>query len=306
MLIVFIYIFSMRRTIKVVVDASIRTESIKPVRPPFPSLAVCRLVKVFASDSFARIIQEYGSEALSIENVTADANIRITSDALKNTMSHLLNTVTSNLMYTGLFDPKPTENGKKEVDLSGIPRASSSYLGRILQTICSANVYFDDCNEGVAKPMSSTDRASDVEPLMTQVLCDAADEGTCSRNFGIAVGDSVGPIELAPQLVSTLYVNAGTNQPNSCPDSVSLAQVLAQVASHSDNIVVDSRSAGSVSGSPGTVSIATINSDEDYGSAKFKLKCGSGSTHCRIRAKPSLESPEVGDVANGSTLEISG
>ena len=48
------------------------------------------------------------------------------------------------------------------------------------------------------------------------------------------------------------------------------------------------------------------SSDMDSGAVRFKLRCSHGTTHCRIRAGPSLSTPEVGDVADGSAVLIAG
>ena len=42
------------------------------------------------------------------------------------------------------------------------------------------------------------------------------------------------------------------------------------------------------------------------GSVSFRLKCSSSTTHCRIRALPSLDSPEIGDIRNLTIVEVCG
>jgi hypothetical protein len=53
-------------------------------------------------------------------------------------------------------------------------------------------------------------------------------------------------------------------------------------------------------------SLDSVNSDNDNGSMRYRLRCSSGTTHCRIRAGPSLESAEVGHLANYSIVDIAG
>lgn len=56
---------------------------------------------------------------------------------------------------------------------------------------------------------------------------------------------------------------------------------------------------------PEAISLVTIDRPISGSSTRFKLRCTSGTTHCRIRALPSLESQEVGDLKNGSIIEVS-
>jgi hypothetical protein len=54
------------------------------------------------------------------------------------------------------------------------------------------------------------------------------------------------------------------------------------------------------------VDIESTSNSSLTGAVQYRLKCSAGTTHCRIRAGPSLNTAEVGDVVNFSIVEICG
>jgi hypothetical protein len=326
---------------KFTVEGPVRIESVRPLRPPFVDLSLARLVKVFAMDALSRVIQlrfctpaGTGKSATEIAGtlaLTSEKQTNILSGKtafILNTIPSLLHCIIAHSMFVGLFDNSKASTdtpSRKEIDFSYLPRASSSYLGRILQTLCGCNAFFHQTDGDVTDAVSghrtrtTTRRGT---PTITSTLLTGLDTAVPTvlqvnhRDMHINDDEPTGPVSLTPQLATSLFVGpvnaAGSNGVSqTCADFVNVSLLLGQLNSSTFKqagraVISDQTTDSAVPFSNSTVTIETINSDEDVGSAKFKLRCGSGSTHCRIRAKASLESAEVGDVANGTTMEISG
>ena len=268
-----------------------------------------RLIHVMSTDAASQVLVKFETKSLKLKGWQYPTTAAISPKQVfyRNIIPLLLQPITSHLIFCGLFDPKFQEP-KKDVDLSAMPRASSSYASRIIQTLGGSNVVYNEISEHqvgrLTRNVSTNDRQpsnyDESFPLFTELIRVLEESATVPTLLSDTNGSGQENmiIPLSNSVVVALNSSiVGSN--GSCPDQADMSQLLDSSQSQPLESI---RSTGAEVG----ISTDYVNSDEDLGAAKFRLRCSAGTTHCRIRAKPSLESAEVGDVANAAIIDISG
>lgn len=208
---------------------------------------------------------------------------------------------------------------QKDVDVSTVPIVSSTYVARILQTHKSASVFsltppstsVESLSGDFAKAGSSrSDRLflDTVQALEQSCLSDAIPSSR--RSTPRENEDKVENFrELSPSLLSALSVPSSATL-FQCPDQADLSQVL-DADTGVDVMKTTLFKAGAVVGKGREpahhhVDVESSSNSMLTGAVQYRLKCSAGTTHCRIRAGPSLSTAEVGDVVNFSIVEVCG
>lgn len=206
---------------------------------------------------------------------------------------------------------------QKDVDVSSVPIVSSTYIARILQTHKSASVFSlvsPDTTDNAANSsklgLSRSERLfrDAVSALDQSCIVDAT--GVSHRSTPRENEDKVENFrELSSTLLSALSTPTSSAQ-FQCPDQADLSQVL----DADTGVDIMKTSAFKASGGSGKgrepvqhhIDIESSSNSTLTGAIQYRLKCSAGTTHCRIRAGPSLNTAEVGDVVNFSIVEICG
>lgn len=285
------------------------------------AMSSCDLLRVWGSDSDAYSPVEKFDVDLSPKEVKKpDASIHFEkqkSDFYAIVFPSLLKTL---LVYNVSAASRllKMKQEQKEVDISSVPVVSSTYIARILLTHKSASVFslsspIVDSDVNPTKPGLSRS-----ERLFKEAV--SALEQSCSSDTLISHTHRSTPRENEDKVdnfreLSTTLLSA-LSMPNSsaqfqCPDQADLSQVL---DANTGVDIMKSSAFKAVSGAAGKgrepiqhhIDIESTSNSTLTGAVQYRLKCSAGTTHCRIRAGPSLNTAEVGDVVNFSIVEICG
>ena len=302
----------------------------RPLRPPYPALTLLRALKAMALEAAIKVLAgdvhepldqgahvsapvtegEVGDEPVDIEEhtvVTASPH----SSSIKTSFyqavfpsllkSLVLHCVSS---FTKLLSVR-ADGGKVEVDLSSIPTVSATYVARILQTYKTVSALHDPTAEAscevvveeqLSKPgVSSADLVMGGVLRSLQSICPpAADPAADSDASPRLNEDKVENFkEISPGLAAALSLSSATNT-FTCPDQADLSDVLDMAgAAASEAVKSSGRGFKANGGSSKQVDVNSPNNTSHSQAVSYRLKCLAGTTHCRIRSAPLLESSDV-------------
>jgi hypothetical protein len=220
---------------------------------------------------------------------------------------------------------------RKDVDFSTIPSASSAYVARILQTLKSCSYVASDPpitaednnreNDEVSALDNTSASVAFFNKIITTLTAVAQDDSSMmvpsiSNNLSKDSEDKLEKFrELSPGIASSLTV-IGNSAVYICPEHADLThlhsfmQIGKNSNSHSYKVkrrLANSTTVGKIKDSSSRViDIDSPNNDRESGAVQYRLRSSSGTTHCRIRAGPSVETAEVGDVINCALIDVCG
>ena len=314
---------------KFTVTGTMTFEPERPLRPPYPALTLLRALKAMALEAAIKVLAgdvhepldqgthvsasegEAGDEPVDIEESAAISTSPYSSSIktsfyqavfpslLKSLMLHSINSFTKLLSVRA-------DGGKVEVDLSSIPTVSATYIARILQTYKTVSALPDPTagasreevgEEQASKPgVSSSDLVMGGVLRSLQSICPPAADPTSDLDASPRLNeDKVENFkEISPGLAAALSLSSAANT-FTCPDQADLSDVLDMArAAASEAVKSGGRGFKATGGSSKQVDVNSPNNTSHSQAVSYRLKCLAGTTHCRIRSAPLLESSDVG------------
>jgi hypothetical protein len=297
----------------------------RPLRPPFASLVLLRLVKMMALECALKVVM---SELPNRYKLSDNQDDVFESDSIKfykNIFPSLLKTLLMNHISSVSKSLRYKTEDSKDVDISAVPSISSAYVGRILQThrsVSTVREYIDPFPSIDSSTMKASAPKSDLlfhEVLQalesSSLLGASSDQLRKSSNISSPRPNEDNVVdnfkEISPTIANALSVSNNVIM-FSCPDQADLARFIDTATAPSSqtgsSLTGDSKVmyTKSIEANGSSIDIDSTSNTSYTGSVQVRLKCFSGTTHCRIRSGPSLDSPEVGEVVNCSIVEVSG
>lgn len=279
----------------------------RPLGASFPSLSLLRVAKAMAIECALQVLlrsRQQPKIPTSLEPRKEET--AFIYDFIKSTFPAALKTLLLHHVSSIAKQLRPGDD-TKEVDVSLLPSVSSPYTARLLQTsrgvsFLHSSIGAKDLVEGIQSPIVSTQSVVTQSNVLfvnvVTALETSASLSPDSRIDGISVksseqqeNENEDKLENFKGLSSTLssaLTSGGSGNIHSCPDQAEPSQFLKNQ--------IFGRLAD----------IDSPNNSTYSGSVQYRLRCAPSVTKCRIRASPSLDSEEVGDVASCAIIEVSG